>query len=309
MTKAHSEVGDNGGRCEGCDDPKTVGESQSAFPVMLGGGLGEGTMWLCNECAEKRQPKGPAMKEMKFTVGHIDDAVDRLIGVAPAYVMFNGTRVEAFPGDTYEVVRQRYHEARQRLDEMHERLAKRSEAKSEAKSEEKGLVEKLSERVRLADQVLQLFDRHVAIEHVPGNVWARLAEYYDWYRGEEPIYPGGERHGERHEARMATLARNRLVSELVTKLPKVVLDELTARLTPEQVKNCEEVYERFQRQELERRRAEEPGPSCSNCGRTGEPLTGGFCEACTCLKCKVGHGTMNMWGWCPDCERKLEASV
>jgi len=41
MTKAHSEPGDNNGRCAGCDG--------------YGGGLGQGTMWLCASCREKHQ--------------------------------------------------------------------------------------------------------------------------------------------------------------------------------------------------------------------------------------------------------------
>ncbi len=55
MTKAHSELGDNGGLCEGCNDPATEYQTQQAHPVLLaamglGGGPGWGTMWLCGRC-------------------------------------------------------------------------------------------------------------------------------------------------------------------------------------------------------------------------------------------------------------------
>lgn len=49
MTKAHSEAGDNGGRCESCDRPETEFETQVTYPVLLAG-LGMGTMWLCPKC-------------------------------------------------------------------------------------------------------------------------------------------------------------------------------------------------------------------------------------------------------------------
>lgn len=57
MTKAHSEAGDNGGICEGCNDPETKHQFQQTFPVELGGGLGAGTMWLCPKCFAKKQAK------------------------------------------------------------------------------------------------------------------------------------------------------------------------------------------------------------------------------------------------------------
>jgi hypoxanthine phosphoribosyltransferase len=50
MTKAHSDIGDNGGRCEKCDRPESVYELQRTHPVYLAGGLGWGTMWLCPSC-------------------------------------------------------------------------------------------------------------------------------------------------------------------------------------------------------------------------------------------------------------------
>lgn len=55
MTKAHSRLQDNGGRCEVCDRPETAHMPQQTVPVFLGGGLGWGTMWACNECLSKRR--------------------------------------------------------------------------------------------------------------------------------------------------------------------------------------------------------------------------------------------------------------
>ncbi len=52
MTKAHSEAGDNNGNCEACD--KADGGSQQTVSVMLGGGLGMGTMWMCQRCVNER---------------------------------------------------------------------------------------------------------------------------------------------------------------------------------------------------------------------------------------------------------------
>jgi hypothetical protein len=62
MTKAHSEVGDNGGRCESCDGPETPYQTQETYPVMLGGGLGRGTMWLCPECLAEHQERDAKRK-------------------------------------------------------------------------------------------------------------------------------------------------------------------------------------------------------------------------------------------------------
>lgn len=53
MTKAHSEPDDNGGRCEWCDTSQSAYVSQSTVPVMLGGGLGLGTMWVCTATCRK----------------------------------------------------------------------------------------------------------------------------------------------------------------------------------------------------------------------------------------------------------------
>lgn len=57
MTKPWSEPGDNGGRCESCDLPETVGLEQQACPVKLADGTGGftwGTLWLCPTCKATR---------------------------------------------------------------------------------------------------------------------------------------------------------------------------------------------------------------------------------------------------------------
>jgi len=58
MTKAHSELSDNGGRCESCNRPESQFEAQTTFRVFLGGGLGWGTMWLCDACYKEKTDKG-----------------------------------------------------------------------------------------------------------------------------------------------------------------------------------------------------------------------------------------------------------
>lgn len=55
MTKAYSTQDDNNGRCESCDRPESVNEPQTTYPVMLGGGLGLGTMWLCQACRKSAE--------------------------------------------------------------------------------------------------------------------------------------------------------------------------------------------------------------------------------------------------------------
>jgi hypothetical protein len=57
MTKPGLGVGDNGGRCESCDDPETAGKPQTGHPVLLGGGLGWGKMWLCPKCLTEHQER------------------------------------------------------------------------------------------------------------------------------------------------------------------------------------------------------------------------------------------------------------
>lgn len=60
MTKARSYLTDNGGLCESCDRPESEHECQTAYPVLLGGGLGQGTMWLCPGCLEVHQNRDAA---------------------------------------------------------------------------------------------------------------------------------------------------------------------------------------------------------------------------------------------------------
>ncbi len=52
LTKAHSERDDNNGNCELCQ--RDDGGKQSTVPVMLGGGLGMGTMWMCRRCIKEK---------------------------------------------------------------------------------------------------------------------------------------------------------------------------------------------------------------------------------------------------------------
>lgn len=60
MTKLYSTPGDNGGRCEVCNEPGSEYRSQTTVPVQLagfgpgGGGPAWGTMWCCDACAAKR---------------------------------------------------------------------------------------------------------------------------------------------------------------------------------------------------------------------------------------------------------------
>ncbi len=56
MTKAHSESNDNGGRCESCNDPKTVFMGQSTWRVLCAG-LGWSTMWVCAECKARLEQR------------------------------------------------------------------------------------------------------------------------------------------------------------------------------------------------------------------------------------------------------------
>lgn len=55
MTKAKSQLNDNDGICESCNDPSTKGQIQEAVPVFLGGDLGNGTMWVCSKCKLTRE--------------------------------------------------------------------------------------------------------------------------------------------------------------------------------------------------------------------------------------------------------------
>ncbi len=74
MTKAYSEAGDNGGRCERCNDPSTINQAQDAVPVLLGGGLGTGSMWLCRGCSEKDRPV-TAVHDVKTDADAVVDVV------------------------------------------------------------------------------------------------------------------------------------------------------------------------------------------------------------------------------------------
>lgn len=58
MTKVRSELSDNDGKCELCNRTESRNEQQLAHPVLLGGGLGWGTMWLCYSCLRKKQADG-----------------------------------------------------------------------------------------------------------------------------------------------------------------------------------------------------------------------------------------------------------
>jgi hypothetical protein len=57
MTKAHSSLGDNDGRCESCNRPETAHQPQTTYPIRLGGGLGWGTLWLCPDCLDKHRAR------------------------------------------------------------------------------------------------------------------------------------------------------------------------------------------------------------------------------------------------------------
>jgi hypothetical protein len=62
MTKAYSKLYDNNGLCEGCNLPETARMPQRKCPVMLGGGLGMGTMWLCDTCRAAKLARDKARK-------------------------------------------------------------------------------------------------------------------------------------------------------------------------------------------------------------------------------------------------------
>jgi len=68
VTKPYSTAGDDGGRCESCYDPATIYQSQVKCPVMLGGGMGMGTMWKCRKCAERagQEPALPSAMAKTF---------------------------------------------------------------------------------------------------------------------------------------------------------------------------------------------------------------------------------------------------
>lgn len=85
MTKAHSELNDNDGRCEFCDDPSTVGQPQRAYPVKLGGGFGQGTMWLCRKCLIEHETRDSnAAQKVDSGIGAVA-AAPLSQGPAPRY--------------------------------------------------------------------------------------------------------------------------------------------------------------------------------------------------------------------------------
>jgi len=57
MTKSGLDIADNGGRCESCDSPESVYEMQTGYPVLLGGGIGWGKMWLCPNCLKEHRTR------------------------------------------------------------------------------------------------------------------------------------------------------------------------------------------------------------------------------------------------------------
>jgi hypothetical protein len=69
MTSRHAKVNDNGGRCENCDRPETVHMPQTAYPVLMGGGIGWGTMWLCPECLAGKRARDAAKAVAKGATG------------------------------------------------------------------------------------------------------------------------------------------------------------------------------------------------------------------------------------------------
>ena len=68
MSEAKARPEDNAGRCEGCNRPESAYETQTAVPVMLGGGWGpgatcEGSMWLCPSCLKEYRERHAKVEE------------------------------------------------------------------------------------------------------------------------------------------------------------------------------------------------------------------------------------------------------
>ena len=57
MSHAKSYPDENAGRCEGCNREETVYQTQVTIPVLLGGGIGWGTMYLCPKCLAEHQER------------------------------------------------------------------------------------------------------------------------------------------------------------------------------------------------------------------------------------------------------------
>jgi len=53
VTESYSLLDDNDGRCEQCNDPKTVEQVQQTYPIKPRGDLQWGTLWLCPLCLAK----------------------------------------------------------------------------------------------------------------------------------------------------------------------------------------------------------------------------------------------------------------
>jgi len=55
MTKAYSSIDDNGGRCERCNKDGSEYLEQRTVKVLLGGGMGWGTLWVCSSCLDAEE--------------------------------------------------------------------------------------------------------------------------------------------------------------------------------------------------------------------------------------------------------------
>ena len=66
MTKAYSEAGDNGGRCESCNQPETELQTQQTYPVKLADGSGEYVHGARHDVALPRVfPRAPGARRGK----------------------------------------------------------------------------------------------------------------------------------------------------------------------------------------------------------------------------------------------------
>ena len=63
MTEARSYVDNNGGLCESCNESATRDQAQQSYPVLLGGGMGWGTMWLCPKCLAEHRVRDEEKKK------------------------------------------------------------------------------------------------------------------------------------------------------------------------------------------------------------------------------------------------------
>jgi len=97
MTKPYSQLGDNDGRCESCNQPAS---SQLAVPVLLAG-LGPGgmpawgTMWMCHPCIEKSGRKPPEyMPPKKEDVAKVNSHAYLLCDRCHGYLEAHGDTFE-----------------------------------------------------------------------------------------------------------------------------------------------------------------------------------------------------------------------